>query len=167
MACHLLLALSASVLCSVLPGQSPPRGSARALAAAWSSSSACAQAGSLSSSRLCPKDTSSGGSSRPRGPLGLPLLLSVPSLLASSLTRIPTVIILLDHCAPTAWPPHEHGSSIRAGTVGVCPVGCRSPAPGTASSTEQDESMEKRCQTWSKKKLRFLGEKRCMRKILY
>ena len=111
--------------------------------------------------------TSSGGPSRPRGPLGLPLLLSVPSLLASSLTRIQTVIVLLDHCALTAWPPHEHGGSVRAGLVSTCPVGCLSPAPGTVPGTEQDESTEERCQSWSKKKLTFLRQKRWMRRIVY
>ena len=86
-------------------------------------SSAWAQAGSPSSSSLCPKDTCSEGSAWPHDPLGLPLLLSVPCLLASPWTRIWTVIILLDHSTLPTWPSHEHGHSIRAGIVSLCAVG--------------------------------------------
>ena len=41
------------------------------------------------------------------------------------------------------------------------------PAPGTVPSTEDDESMEEICQTWSKKKFTFLRQKRLMRRIMY
>ena len=85
------------------------------------------------------------GSAWPRDPLGFPLLLSVPCLLASPWTLIWTVIILLDHSTLPTWPSHEHGHSIRAGIVSLCAVGGLPPAPGTVPRIEDNESMEERC----------------------